>query len=190
MLSDNPRKKQLPSRPVRAVAGKAKSWSDKQKLEAIQTYLAIGNLSMVSQLTGIPYITLKVWKKTEWWNDQVQEIKTSRKIELSAKMKRIIDASLAVVEDRLEHGDYQFDQKTGQNVRKPVNLKDAHRVAVDLQQRQEILEKADVAEVHEEAIENKLLTLANKFAEMATKKIEQKRLDENTIEAEDVQVKE
>lgn len=190
MLSDSEAKKGRKSpRPRSVDAPTNRQWSDKQRIEAAQTYLALGNMSLVSQLTKIPYITLRVWKKSEWWNDLINEIKTQEKIELSAKMKKIINASLSVVEDRLQNGDFQFDQKTGQNVRKPVNMKDAHKVAVDLQQRQEVLEKLDKPETTDEAIESKLLKLAEKFAEMTTKKIEQKRLDSNTFEAEDVQVK-
>jgi hypothetical protein len=174
MLSDNERMKVRPSKPSRAIEKSGRTWSDKQRREAAQLYLSLGNMSLVSNFTGIPYITLKVWKRTEWWNDLIQEIRTQDKIELSARLKKIVAASLTVVEDRLEHGDFQFDQKTGQNVRKPVNLKDAHKVAVDLQTRQEVLEKLDKPEVTDEAVESKLLKLAEKFSAMATMKINQK----------------
>lgn len=190
MLSDKESKKGKKSSPSRAIAAKKYAWSDKQKTEAAQTWLALGNMSLVSKLTGIPHITLRVWKRSEWWQDLIQELRTQEKMELSARMKKIINASLTVVEDRLVNGDFQFDQKTGQNVRKPVNMKDAHKVAVDLHQRQEILEKLDKPVQTEEGVENKLLKLAEKFADMATKKIEQKRLEQNTVDVEDVVEKE
>lgn len=183
MLSDAASKKPLKSKRSRSVAAKTnKQWSDQQKMEAVQTYLLLGNLAMTGRVLGIPEITLRVWKASEWWKDVVQEIKSQERIELSAKLKRIVDASLAVVEDRLSNGDFQFDQKTGEVVRKPVNMKDAHRVAVDLQQRQDVLEKLDGPASSEIGVENQLLKLAEKFAEMATKKIEQKQLDERTFD--------
>ncbi len=165
-------------------------WSDKQKMEAIQSYLMLGNLALTGRILNIPEVTLRVWKTTDWWKTAVAEVKSQEKIELSAKMKKIVKASLDVVEDRLVNGDFQFDQKSGEVVRKPVNMKDAHRVAVDLQQRQEVLDKLDGEVATEENQEAKLLKLAEKFAEMATKKIDQIASEHRTIDVEDAVVKE
>jgi hypothetical protein len=170
-----------------------KGWSDKQKMEAIQSYLVLGNLALTSRILNIPDCTLKVWKRSEWWKDAVEEIRTQERIELSAKMKNIVNAGLEVVADRMANGDFQYDQKTGEVIRKPVNMKDAHKVATDLQMRQEALQKATdgVSDTTSEAgVEDKLLKLADKFAEMATKKIEQKQLEQRTIDVQDVEVKE
>lgn len=192
MLSDAESKKGRKSVPSRSIAAETnRSWSDAQKLEAIQSYLVLGNLALTSRLLGIPEVTLRVWKTKDWWKDQVAELKAQEKFELSAKMKKIVNASLAVVEDRLENGDFQFDQKTGQTVRKPVNMKDAHKVAVDLQQRQEMLEKTAIEEVQQDSsVEDKLLKLAEKFADMATKKIDQRVSEHRTIDVSDAIVKE
>ena len=188
MVSDTESKKDRRSKRPRSItAGTNKQWSDGQKMEAIKHYLLLGNLAMTSRMLGIPEITLRVWKRTEWWKDAVEELKSQEKMELSSRLKKIVDASLTVVEDRLLNGDYQFDQKTGEVIRKPVNMKDAHKVAVDLQQRQDVLEKTTQQESSgAENIENKLLSLAEKFAEMATKKIQQKQDDARTIDAEEV----
>lgn len=192
MLTDATSKKtQRNNKPRSIDAGTNKQWSDKQRMEAIQTYLTLGNLALTARLLGIPEVTLRVWKTTSWWADAVNEMKSAEKIELSAKLKKIVNASLAVVEDRLVNGDFQFDQRSGEVVRKPVNMKDAHRVAVDLQQRQEVLEATENTSVTAEDTDSKLLKLAEKFADMATKKIEQKRLDQNTVDVSDaVEIKE
>ena len=178
------RKKQLPSTPVRStLAPTNKQWSDKQKMDAVNSYLLLGNLALTGRLLNIPEITLRVWKATTWWKDAVAEIKASEKIELSSKIKKLVDASMAVVEDRMINGDFQYDQKTGQMIRKPVNMKDAHKVSVDLQARQDILEKSEVVVQTEEHVEDKLLKLAEKFADMATKKIEQNNNDRRTVDS-------
>ena len=155
-------------------------------MEAINSYLLLGNLALTGRLLNIPEITLRVWKATTWWKDAVAEVKASEKVELSAKIKKLVEASMTVVEDRLVNGDFQFDQKSGTMVRKPVNMKDAHKVSIDLQNRQDILEKTDVVVQTEEHVEDKLLKLAEKFADMATKKIEQNNNDRRTIDAEEV----
>lgn len=188
MLSDTLSKKDRKGKPNRSIAADTnKQWSDSQKMEAIQSWLLLGNLALTSRILGIPEITLRVWKRTEWWNDAVNEIKSQDRIQLSSRMKKIVDASLTVVEDRLLNGDYQFDQKTGQNIRKPVNMKDAHKVAVDLQDRQDLLEKTEKPEITEDKIESRLLQLAEKFADMATKKIEQVSDRKRTVDVEDAE---
>ena len=193
MLSDTPSMKSRKRNQDRSILAKTnKSWSDNQKMEAVQSYLLLGNLAMTGRILGIPEITLRVWKRSEWWKDAVAEIKSQEKVELSGKMKKLLDASLSVVEDRLINGDYQFDQKTGQVVRKPVNMKDAHKVAMDMQERQEMLDKAlaEKEDTSDSGIESRVLKLAEQFAEMASKKIQQKVDDSRTIEAVDVEVKE
>lgn len=192
MLSDSKRKQSMKSGRNRSVLAETnKQWSDAQKMEAVQSWLVLGNLALVSRLLSIPEVTLRYWKASEWWGNVVNEIRSQEKIELSNKLKSIVNASLAVVEDRLSNGDYMFDQKTGQTIRKPVNMKDAHKVAVDLQDRQETLEKAAMQqkETSDESVETKLLALADKFAELATKKIDQKVLEHRTVEVEDAVLK-
>ena len=191
MLSDALSKKEHKSKRGRSIAAETnKQWSDKQKMEAIQSWLLLGNLALTSRILGIPEITLRVWKRTEWWNDAVQEIKTQDRIQLSSRMKKIVDASLSVVEDRLVNGDFQFDQKSGEVIRKPVNMKDAHKVAIDLQDRQELIEKVEKPENTDDAIEGRLLKLAEKFADMATKRIEQKVDEHRTVDVADAEFRE
>ena len=193
MLSDSPISKELQGGRNRSIRAETnKRWSDQQKTEAAKTYLLLGNLALTSRILGIPEITLKVWKRSEWWAELVRELKSQERMELTSRTKKIVNAALTVVEDRLVNGDFQFDQKTGEVVRKPVNMKDAHKVAVDLQERADKLEAMEdgTYKPEEQKTEDKLLKLAEKFAEMATKKIEQRQLEERTIEAEDVDVKE
>jgi len=186
VLSDTPSKKDRKGKRSRSITAETnKQWSDSQKMEAIQSWLLLGNLALTSRILGIPEITLRVWKRTEWWNDMVTEIKSQERIQLSSRMKKIVDASLSVVEDRLVNGDFQFDQKSGEVIRKPVNMKDAHKVAIDLQDRQELIEKADKPETTDDGIESRLLKLAEKFADMATKRIEQKVDEHRTIDVVD-----
>jgi len=191
LLSDSERKKDKKSKRIRSIAAETnRQWADSQKMEAIQSYLLLGNLALTSRILGIPEITLRVWKTSQWWKDAVAEIQAQEKIELSAKMKKIVGASLAVVEDRLVNGDFQFDQKSGEVIRKPVNMKDAHRVAMDMQERQVTIEKAMNGEVtQEDDVQSKLLKLAEQFAEMSMKKIEQKVDEHRTVDVEDIEVK-
>ena len=158
-----------------------------EKREAVQSYLLLGNLALTGRVLNIPEITLRQWKASPWWADMVAELKAQENLKLSVKMKEIVEASLNLVQDRIEHGDFVFDQKTGQVVRKPVSLKDAHKVAVDLVDRKDMLEKKAVEPTTDQGTDAKLERLAEKFAEFATKKLTQKLDNERTVDVEDVQ---
>jgi transposase-like protein len=168
-------------------AGTNKRWSDKQKLEAVQSFLVLGNVSLVSRILGIPRITLQVWKASNWWKELVDEIKLQDRIELSNKMKKIVSAAHAVVEDRLINGDMVVTPK-GEMIRKPVAMKDAHRVAVDLLNQKDAIEKAIGKEpgAEGEGSTDKLEVLAERFAMFATKKIEQSLDKKRTVDVVDV----
>lgn len=186
-LSDIEREKDLPRNVNRAIeADTNKRWSDKQKLEAVNSWLVLGNMSLVSRILGIPRITLQVWKASNWWHEAVEEIKLQERVELSNKMKKIVDAAHAVVENRLLNGDAVLNQKTGEIVYKPVSMKDAHKVAVDLLNQRDVIEKVNKPTGEQEQNTDKLELLAEKFAEFATKKIEQKFDKSRTVEMADV----
>jgi transposase-like protein len=159
-------------------------WSDQQKLDAVKSWLVLGNLSMVARLHSIPRITLVKWKECAWWHELVEELKQEEKLVLSNKMKSLVDAAHQVVANRLEVGDAVLNQKTGEIVYKPVSMKDAHRVAVDMLNQRQLLEKGAIQGPITEGSNEKLEALAEKFAEFVTKKIDKKR----TVEGEVVDV--
>lgn len=190
-LSDNENEKKRKRSKNRSIdAGSNYRWSDKQKLEAVQSWLALGNLALTSRVLGIPEITLRVWKASEWWKSAVEEIKTQESIQLSVRMKKLVEASQNIVAQRLENGDPILNQKTGEIIMKPVSMKDAHRVAVDLIDRQKDIDKMTKDEAPtEQRDDNKLEKLAEKFAEMASLSIEKKMKEKRTIDVTDVIIK-
>ena len=186
-LTDNPNTKQRKPKDRSITAKTNKSWSDKQKMEAIQHYLLVGNLALTSRVLGIPEITLRQWKTTEWWKTSVEDIKQQENMEMSARLKKMVEASLIAVTDRLENGDWMYDQKTGQMIRKPVNIRDAHKVATDLMDKRTLLEKAAAPAEEQVQDVNRLEMLAEKFASFVMKKTEQPPV---IVDVTDVTVKE
>lgn len=148
-------------------AGSNKWWSDKQKLELVQTYLVMGNLAQAARMLKIPDPTARVWRASQWWKDIEGELKLQDELQLTQRMKSIIGKSLDVVEDRMEHGDYVYDQKSGKMRRKPVSARDANKIAHDSMDRQRLIESKQVSLETKEATADKLLKLAQKFAELA-----------------------
>lgn len=170
----------------RALTAKGTHWSDGQKLEAVQTYLMLGSVRMTAAALKIPEITLKVWRSSAWWKDLESELKIQDELQLSTRLKKIAEKSFAAVEDRLEHGNFVFDQKTGKIRRIPVNLKDAHKVAIDSIHQKDLIGKKHVEVANDGQVLDKLEQLANKFAEMATDKFKQIKDESRTVEMADV----
>ena len=181
-LSDAPNAHKTRTKRRAVDAGMGVRWSDSQKLEAVQTYLMLGSVRMASAALKIPEITIKVWRASTWWKDLESELKIQDELQLSTRLKKIAEKSFAAVEDRLEHGNFVLDQKTGKVRRIPVNLKDAHKVAVDSVQQQELIARKHVEVANDGQIMDKLEQLANKFAEMATDKFKQIKDEQRTVD--------
>lgn len=166
MLSD---KKTSPKKvPARKVTDYSKSWGDKQKLEAVNTFVVLGgNISQTAIALQIPPETVRRWTKSAWWKELYDEVKQEDNIVLSHKLQNIVARSLALVEDRLEKGDFFYDQKTGKVVRKEVSLRDAHEVMKSSFQMRESIEKPQAVEVEEGSINDKLAALAKQFEQFA-----------------------
>jgi hypothetical protein len=169
MLSDSPLLKYKPTGKRRSVAKKGFHWSDSQKLEAVQTYLILGSLKLTSGALKIPFDTLKLWKASQWWKDLLEELRIQEDLQLSNRLKKIISRSYDVLEDRLENGDFVFDQKTGKMRRKPVSMRDATQVAIHLSEaRTELVDRhLGGQSVTEDKIEKTLANLADQFAKIA-----------------------
>lgn len=159
------------------------TWPEKKRIEAVTTYLALGKLPFVTQVTGIPHETLRVWKKQDWWKDLESQIRTEENQELDTKLTKIVDKSLSVVVDRLENGEFFMD-KTGKVHRVPVKLKDAIKVSSDLLDKRSLIRKEPARQLAEkqESINERLLGLAEQFAAIALGK--DPRKTEKVIEGE------
>jgi transposase-like protein len=165
MLLHDPRWKKSPKRRL-PNQFKAR-YSDSQKLEAVKLWLVIGNLTQVAATLDIPYETIKAWKISDWWNELAQDLRSEESIQLSAKLKAIAVKSLTQVEDRLEGGDYILNSRTGELTRKPLNAKDAMRVATDAIDRAERLTERPKDDSEQSLA--KLEDLAKRFEALALK---------------------
>jgi hypothetical protein len=147
-----------------------REYTDKQKLEAVTTYLMLGSIELTAATLRIAPRTLWLWKKTEWWNELVNEVKKEDRLIISAKLRKVLDKSWHLVEDRLENGDWFFNQKTGELQRKPVGIRDASQVAFQAAQLFDKMDREDHFVVATEQIEDKLNKLAQAFTDLANGK--------------------
>jgi len=157
-------------RKKRDLKAEGKWWSESQRIEAVTTWLALGSMPLTAAATGIPKDTIVRWRYTDWWKELVQQIRSEETLALDGRLKRIVDKALMVVEDRLENGNFQYDPKTSELVRVPVNLRDSMKTTADLMDRREILKKQPVQEQIEKTIDDRLAKLADEFSRFAKAK--------------------
>ena len=147
-------------------------WTQNQKLEAVSTYLMLGNMTETAIVTGIPLPTLKLWKQTDWFKEFSLQLKTEDVQQMDSNLKRIINKALKATEERIDYGDAQFDQKTGEIVRVPIKAHVALKISTELLSKQQKLDEnpIDRKEV-EKTIDERLLKLSEEFAKFASGKM-------------------
>ena len=144
------------------------TWPKEKKLQIVAQWLAIGNLRLVSEVCGVSYGLLRQWRMQPWWNEFESEIRKTEGIQMDNKITKIVNKALQEVEDRMENGEIVLNNKTGELVRKPVQLRDVHKVATDMIARREQLREAERATPTIQAIpvQDQLKVLAAEFARM------------------------
>ena len=142
-------------------------WSWEQKVEVATLFMQLGNMRLVCEKTDVPYQTILDWRKTEWWPELIDEIKQIKRSKTGTKLAEIIEQSIAVVQDRLENGDFVLNNKTGEINRRPVSLRDAAVVTNNLITRQiQMEELAEKLVNRKESVKETLAVLAREFAKM------------------------
>ena len=157
-------------------------WSQNQRLQAVSTYLMLGNMAETAVVTGIPLPTLKTWKTTDWFKEYALQLQSEDIQQMDSNLKRVINKALKATEERLDMGDAQFDQKTGDIVRIPVKAHVALKITTDLMTKQQRLLDNPIKEEVEKTIDDRLLKLSEEFARFANMK-------QNTFEAEIIEIK-
>lgn len=146
-------------------------WSDAKRIETVTTWLALGKIPLVSACVKVPEGTIRQWRTQPWWKEMEISIQTETDQELDAKLAKRIDRALDVVLDRLDNGDFMYDPKTGEFLRKPVNMKDTHKVMVDMLDKRLLLRKQPKEQQNQEAVADILKNLAKEFEAMARTKL-------------------
>lgn len=157
-------------RKKRDLKAAGKWWSESQKIEAVTMWLALGSIPLTAAATDIPKDTLSRWRYTDWWKELVLQIRSEETLALDGRLSKIVAKALNVVEDRLDNGNFQYDPRTGGNVRVPVNLRDSMKATADLMDRREVLRKQPQQEQIEKTVDDRLAKLAEEFSRFAKAK--------------------
>lgn len=163
-----------------------KGYPEKVRYEAVALYKLLGSLNAVAKELEIPYITLRKWHISDWWKDYELDIIQSNRAKSNSKVQKIVEKAMVVVEDRLDSGDYQFDQKTGKMVRVPVKAEVANRILQDSMNREIMNEKLNQEakrNLTEEKMSDRLLKIQESFkAIKAGKRIQGESTDADYVD--------
>jgi len=158
----------------RALAAKVDGkYTDNFKYKAVLLYTQVGSLRAVGNALGIPECTMKEWHLKDWWKDFEDDLKAQTRHKLTGQMQVLKDKAIKIVEDRLDNGDFFFDQKEGVVVRKPINADVASnimRVALDKHLQMEELALKDKQVETQEKVADRLMKLGLDFKRFAQAK--------------------
>jgi hypothetical protein len=133
-------------------------------VEVITAYIALGKSNLVEAVTGVPPGTVRQWKTQDWWRELEYQLRDEGNLELDAKLKKIVNKSLDGVLDRLEHGDFFYDVKTGRIDRMPAKLRDIAKVSADAIDKSVLLQKFTRKVEETPKLDDHLKKLAAEFA--------------------------
>ena len=162
-------------------------WSEKKKYEACCLWSSGMKMSQVSVETGVPYETIKQWRASTWWADIHKELQSEDKQQLDARLTKILDKTLDSILDRLENGEFVYDQKTGSLKRSPVKLRDATVAMNTVMDKRQIIRREPTKIVESESTNQQLANLAKQFQEFVTGKKQEEKDKPLYIEGETLQ---
>lgn len=149
------------------------NYPEATKLLALKTYMATGSYRTAGIVANVPSEVLNSWRNCVWWMEGKDAIEHEEDVVITNKMKTMVDLAMAATQDRLENGEWVMDNKNGELKRKPVAIKDSHKVGMDLlKTRREIRNAPSRNSANQEGTEDKLIRLAERFAEIAQKRFQ------------------
>ncbi len=154
------------------------------KIQVVSQYLVLGNMALVSAVTKVPHQLIRAWKGQPWWKDVEAQVRATENLQMDNKLSKIVDKSLDAVLDRVENGEYFYDQKLGQVKRKPANLRDVARVSVDILTKRELLRgnATERKEVTQVSVDEQLKALALEFAKWQNPTQQKPTIDVEMVE--------
>jgi hypothetical protein len=140
-------------------------YSNDVKYDAVNLYMRTGNLKDVERELKVPYITLKYWKKSAWWDEFQRAIRGEKDIVISQRVEYMLDKAFRQMEKRIDDGDAHYNPNTGEMVQVPVKAQVLNAITANLhKQRIELANQPTEHPTHDKvATAAKLKELASAF---------------------------
>jgi len=148
-----------------ALASQGSKYTDIHRRKAIGIYVVTGNYSATAKQSNIPRTTINEWSKTEWWLNEVDEVRHEKQDELDAQITGSIHKAFKKVDDRLENGD-AYVKKDGTLGYKPVSCRDSATVGGIMYDKRALLRNMPT-NITATTDSHKLLKLQQQFEQLA-----------------------
>lgn len=139
-------------------------WSEKKKHESVVMFAAGMPIRQISVELNIPFETVKKWRYSEWFAEMVEDLRSDDKQKLDAKLTKILDKTLDELMDRLENGEFVYDQKTGELKRTPVKLRDTTVAFNTIMDKRQLIRREPTKITEQSNTATQLANLAQQFA--------------------------
>ena len=150
----------------------ANGWrSEKDRIRAATVYAVTGSSQQTSEIVGIPAGTIRQWKTQEWWPRIIDRIRQEKDDELDVKFTQIVDNTVKQINDRIEKGDYVYNTKTGEILRKPMGGKDLGVVTSIFVDKRELLRGKKKFQADQASIKDKLDSIAKMLRQKQDEKV-------------------
>jgi len=149
---------------------KYKWWSEDDRIRAATVYAMTGNASRTEEITGIPGATVRQWKTTEWWPQIIDRIRRDGDDELDVKLTGLLDKATKEINERLDNGDYIYNNKTGDVKRKPIGGKELSVMTSIFVDKRALLRKKPKMQGEQSSTNERLKKLAEEFSKFVNSK--------------------
>lgn len=149
---------------------KGERWSEVKKREVATYYTVLGDAKKVEKMAGITPGLISGWKKTDWWQDMIKEVRDAHNDEVDAKMTGILDVALNEIAVGLEEGDTKYDTKRGKFYNLPVSTKDKSVVMAIAYDKRALLRGDPTSRTETISTTKRLERLATQFEKFANAK--------------------
>lgn len=75
------------------------------KFATIMKYAMCGSIRETERATGVPRATLRSWMHSDWWAEAYRRAEEFQSARISAKMTRLVNASVDRLQDKIENGE-------------------------------------------------------------------------------------
>ena len=103
----------------------------------------------------------------------VTKIRSENDSELDAKTTKVIEKALSSILDRIENGEYVYDQKTGKTKLMPAKLRDLNTAFNTILDKRQLLRNKPTKIVEQHSTALQLQNLADSFAKFVQKKVDE-----------------
>ncbi len=158
------------------LVGPGSKYSDEDRRRAVLEYAICGVASKVARNMNIPETTLSGWRKTDWWDGMLAEVRSEKEAKILADNERVMDLAQREIEDRLENGDVQLVRtKDGVKThRVPVKAKDAAVIKGIAEDKRRVQLNLPTSITNNSNTRERLQELADFFGELGRQQIEKR----------------